>query len=203
MEIEPSPPMKATKLWSIVRIVFYMLRKGLTKSKLMLDLHLMLKQGKIASKTLTHLMLHHPYSSTFGCRPDDVTSSFISPRAYEFSCSNSPLIPRRKHYHHRRHRHQNHQHDINAEQKVFDVFDEYESSVEGSPMIDLPGFGRSPTAVRQLRVTDSPFSIKDVEENTSQVDKAAEEFIKKFYKELMEQQKITAGSPSPRHKWGR
>lgn len=59
------------------------------------------------------------------------------------------------------------------------------SGVEASPA--LPGFGRSPF-VRQLRITDSPFPLKEVDEVDSwYVDKAAEEFIQKFYKELRNQ----------------
>ncbi|KAL6952881.1 hypothetical protein U1Q18_026937 [Sarracenia purpurea var. burkii] len=49
----------------------------------------------------------------------------------------------------------------------------------------LPGFGRTPM-VRQLRVTDSPFPLRDVDED-NRVDEAAEEFIVKFYKELRKQ----------------
>lgn len=71
--------------------------------------------------------------------------------------------------------------------------------VEASPMV-LPGFGKSPM-VRQLRITDSPFPLKD--EGDSQVDKAAEEFIKKFYKDL-KLQKNSAAFESPYHgMWGR
>ena len=55
--------------------------------------------------------------------------------------------------------------------------------VEASPA--LPGFGRSPM-VRQLRVTDSPFPVGE-EDKDNQVDKAAEDFIKRFYKELRKQ----------------
>ena len=60
--------------------------------------------------------------------------------------------------------------------------------VEASPL--LPGFGRSPM-VRQLRVTDSPFPIKDTDEDP-QVDKAAEEFIRKFHKDLKLQKMMSA-----------
>ena len=49
----------------------------------------------------------------------------------------------------------------------------------------LPGFGRSPM-VRQLRITDSPFPLKDIDED-SEVDKAAEEFIERFYNDLKKQ----------------
>ncbi|KAK1365349.1 Avr9/Cf-9 rapidly elicited protein 146 [Heracleum sosnowskyi] len=200
MEIEPSPTtLIAKKMWNIVRIVFYMLRKGLSKSKLMLDLHLMLKRGKLASKNIGDLMLHHHYSTTISCGSTDVAMSLVYPREYEFSCSNSPVYPsyssRKKHRHHHHHRH--HQvEDLSVAQRVFDILSNYES-VEASPMINLPGFGRSPL-VRQLRVTDSPFSVRDVEENNPQVDKAAEDFIMKFKMELMKQQKRIE-SPSRYH----
>lgn len=48
----------------------------------------------------------------------------------------------------------------------------------------LPGFGRSPMVVRQLRVTDSPFPVAGAGDEDCHVDKAAEEFINRFYKEL-------------------
>lgn len=54
----------------------------------------------------------------------------------------------------------------------------------------LPGFGKSPM-VRQLRITDSPFPIREVEED-SHVDEAAEEFISKFYKDLRRQNEIAS-----------
>lgn len=201
MEIEPSPPLIAKKMWNFVRIVFYMLRKGLSKSRLMLDLHLMLKRGKLASKNIGNLMLHHHYSTTISCGSTDVAMSLVYPREYEFSCSNSSVYPsynpRKKHRHHRHHEVE----DFSVPQRVFDILSNYES-VEASPMINLPGFGRSPM-VRQLRVTDSPFSIRDMEENNNpQVDKAAEDFIMKFKMELMRQQKRIE-APTPYHAWGK
>ncbi|KAL8522475.1 hypothetical protein ACS0TY_012586 [Phlomoides rotata] len=53
----------------------------------------------------------------------------------------------------------------------------------------LPGFGPSPM-VRKLRVTDSPFPLRDVWEDSHVVDEAAEEFILKFYKDLRHQNSI-------------
>lgn len=91
MEIEPSPAaVIAKKLWHIIKTVLYIMRKGISKSKLMFDLHMILKRGKIASKAIGNLRLHHNYS-TFTCQSDDVLTSFISPGEYEFSCSNSPV----------------------------------------------------------------------------------------------------------------
>ncbi|KAK4374783.1 hypothetical protein RND71_005460 [Anisodus tanguticus] len=42
----------------------------------------------------------------------------------------------------------------------------------------LPGYGRTPT-VRQLRVTDSPFPLRDAD-----VDEKADEFISRFYRDF-------------------
>lgn len=207
MEVEQSTTVMAKKLWNIVRIMFYMMRKGLSKNKFWVDVHMMLKRGKLAGKAIGNLMLEHQYSS-LTCRSNDIHMSFVSPKEYEFSCSNSPVYPsyytRRKHHHHHHHKYR-HADDVHVNvQKVFDILNHYES-VQGSPMV-LPGFGKSP-AVRQLRVTDSPFPLKDNEEaddRADQVDKAAEEFIKNFYKELKQQKKRAAlESPSPFHKWGR
>ncbi|XP_052198634.1 uncharacterized protein LOC127805862 [Diospyros lotus] len=215
MEVEPSPPEIAKKLWSIARVVFFMLRKGVSKSKLMLDLHMLLKRGKLAGKALGNHMLHHHYAA-MTCRSNDVHLSFVSPREYEFSCSNSPVYPsyyyssssarRNKHHqshlhlHHPRRRHSADDDDVKVVQKVLEMLNkETVLPAEASPL--LPGFGRSPM-VRQLRVTDSPFPLKDEKEDNAQVDKAAEEFIKKFYRELMRQKKMAPlESPSPYHIW--
>ncbi|MBA0779367.1 hypothetical protein Gotri_003623, partial [Gossypium trilobum] len=61
-----------------------------------------------------------------------------------------------------------------------------EATVAASPM--LPGFGQTPLA-RQLRITDSPFPLRDVDEDNGYVDKAAEDFINRFYKDLRQQDK--------------
>lgn len=68
----------------------------------------------------------------------------------------------------------------------------------------LPGFGngKSPLA-RQLRITDSPFPLKDGKRNVEEeeedvkVNKAADEFINKFYKNLRMQKYLE----SPCHMW--
>ncbi|KAE9448681.1 hypothetical protein C3L33_19410, partial [Rhododendron williamsianum] len=210
MEMEPTPPMIAKKLCNTVRILFYMMRKGVSKSKLMMfDLPLLLKQGKIAGKALgKYLTVHHDYAAALSCRSSDASLAFVSPREYEFSCSNSPVYPsyysRRKHHHgHHHHRGDSYYYgrrdeDVRVIQKVFEILNH--EIPEASPLY-LPGFGKSPV-VRQLRITDSPFPVKETEEDRhdiGQVDKAAEEFIKKFYKELKHQKKMA--SPSPYHIW--
>lgn len=189
MEVEEGSSIVATKMSNTISRVLYMLKKGFSRSKLKIyDFQTKLKQEK---STMSNLMLHHHYAASSICRSTDVAMSYVSPlKDYEFSCSNTPLIRRRrKRYYQHRH---NYKH-----QKVFvdDIkFSEYQSTVEASPAFSLPGFGRSPVTVRQLRVTDSPFSIKDADENTDQLDKAAEEFINKFYNELDKQKRTQSSS---------
>ena len=186
MEVEECSSIVATKMSSTMSIVLCMLKKGFSRSKLKIfDLHTKMKHEKHASTSMSSVLLHHHYAASSICRSTDVAMSFVSPRKdYEFSCSNTPLIRRRKRYYQYRHSY-NHP-------KVFvdDLrWSEYES-VEASPAFSLPGFGRSPVRVRQLRVSDSPFSIKDAEENTEQLDRAAEDFIRKFYEELEKQRRM-------------
>ncbi|RVW28552.1 hypothetical protein CK203_100185 [Vitis vinifera] len=157
VKMEPNLPVIAKRLWGIVRVMFFMLRKGISKRKLLLDLNMMMKRGKIAGKAIGNLMFHH-HSSSAARRSADGHISFAAPREYEFSCSNSPL---------------------NAVKAVLEML----NSEVASPA--LPGFGRSPM-VRQLRITDSPFPLKDIDED-SEVDKAAEEFIERFYNDLKKQ----------------
>ncbi|KAE8712556.1 hypothetical protein F3Y22_tig00110247pilonHSYRG00079 [Hibiscus syriacus] len=191
MEMGRSPPVAAKKLWSIVRIVLFMLKKGKYN----------------AGKAISNLVFHQKvqdHLSSFSCRSNDALS-FVSPRDYEFSCSNSPAF--HHHHHHRRRHHynkSNYRYDdvttFSAVQKVLEMLNN-EAAAESSfsPMVS-PGFGRSPLG-RQLRVTDSPFPLKD--DGDSQVDMAAEEFINKFYKDL-KLQKIMSAFESPSHnRWER
>ncbi|KAM7505838.1 hypothetical protein LguiB_004742 [Lonicera macranthoides] len=139
-------------------------------------------------------MLQHHYAS-FASRSHNMSSFPPSEHEY-FSCTNSPLtplyLPKNKH-------HNNHRENfdgIKVDEKVFEILNNH-NKVEASPF-RLPGFRRTPV-VRQVRITDSPFPLKNGEDDANdddKVDKAAEEFIKKFYKELKKQQ---IASPSPYH----
>lgn len=210
--MEQNLPVIAKRLWSIVRVMFFMLRKGISKKKFMLDFNMMMKRGKIAGKALGNLMfhvhqhLHHHHNHNH---------SSSSPHEYEFSCSNSPAFP--FHFHSKRHGHshffscahapQTHDDEtltVNAVKKVLEMLNSNNSidqaimsggGVEASPA--LPGFGRSPMMVRQLRITDSPFPLNNADEVDNHVDEAAEEFIKKFYKDLKKQRSSAASSPKP------
>ncbi|XP_060190713.1 uncharacterized protein LOC132619950 [Lycium barbarum] len=170
-------PTIAKKLWKIVRVALFMLRKGLSKRKLMFDLNLFMKRGKIAGKAaLQNLMFH-------GHNTQGHQSS--SEEYYEFSCSKTLLSTfpfnlnkRNKLTHHA----PAIEHDDvlmmnSAVLKALEIL----QSETASPA--LPGFSRTPT-VRQLRVTDSPFPLRDVEGDISQVDEKADEFISRFYRDL-------------------
>ncbi|XP_061371386.1 uncharacterized protein LOC133313976 [Gastrolobium bilobum] len=206
MEIETSPQVVAKKLWNIVRIMFFMLRKGIAKCKVTMEFNLLLKRGKLAAgKAISNtLMLHHHYAAATCYR------SHPPPGDYEFSCSNSPAFPFHHRDHRRRRRHHGHPFDrfpkpcqyddvstINAVQKVLEMLNNSDNKVEASPLVTLPGFGKSPIG-KKLRVTDSPFPLKDEGDDDNQVDMAAEEFIKRFYKNLNLQQKMAA-IESPNH----
>ncbi|KAJ0977421.1 hypothetical protein J5N97_012895 [Dioscorea zingiberensis] len=192
-------PAIGKRLWHILRLLYVMLRNGICKRKLMLDLHLLLHRGKLAGKALSNLLsLHHHHHhhsaasqggahfSSFSCRFMDPNLAFYDPREVEFSCSNTPIK--------RKHRHHHHHYDAADIARVFEFLNEVPDNVSNVPS-PSPGpvwpFGKSPARpVRQLRVTDSPFPIKE-DDTDCRVDKAADEFIKRFYEQLRLQPSAT------------
>lgn len=233
----------ARRLWHVVRAVLFMLRKGMSKRKLAMDLHhLLLHHGKIAGKALGKLMTthrHHDHAAStaaaaeapppsFSCRALDPALAVYDPRGagreVEFSCSNTPsysypslhLIPtgkRRRRNHRRRDRGANgaepgwYNYDAADIARVFEILNNEQLlsddgpaplAVAATPSPALwSSFGRSPAPVRQLRITDSPFPLRDdaAAEDCGQVDREAEEFIKKFYEQLRTQQSLAAATP--------
>lgn len=212
--MEPNVPVVAKRIWGIVRVVFFMLRKGISKRKLLLDLNMMMKRGKIASKAaISNLMTFHTGGGSTSFRrssADSRVSSFSAPPGeYEFSCSNTPNYmpfnlgkPRRHHHAHNffgcAHAPPTLDDDAvtaNALKAVLEILNNDQAvtmaataAVEASPA--LPGFGKSPM-VRQLRITDSPFPLREADhEDSRHVDEAAEEFIKRFYKDLSHQRRM-------------
>ncbi|XP_057976098.1 uncharacterized protein LOC131163522 [Malania oleifera] len=194
----------AKRIWSVMRVVYCMARKGISKRKLMLEFNLIMKRSKIAGKAIGNLMFHHHHeASTSACRSHDGAAT--PPDHYEFSCSNSPAGPsqhfpfylakrgRRSHGHHNSHffscAHAPPTADDDFVKAVLEMLNGGAGgSAEASPLMQLPGLGQNPAVVRQLRITDSPFPLRDAD-GDSRVDQAAEEFIRKFYNEL-KQQKI-------------
>lgn len=216
-------PIIAKKFWRMVRVVFFMLRKGISKGKLMIDLNMMMKRGKIAGKALQNLMFHHSHNwvasaaSTSHHRRSHHHQVEAPANEYEFSCSNSPANNNFPNFHlpfhlsssgsnnnkrknnmnlfsscaHVRRQTEDLEFDDNfTVQAVLKALEMMHSQAPSpSPSPALPGFGKSPM-VRQLRITDSPFPLRDVDED-SHVDEAAEKFIQKFYKDLRLQNAMT------------
>ncbi|XP_077211140.1 uncharacterized protein LOC143846563 [Tasmannia lanceolata] len=199
--MEPTPSsILAKRLWNIVRTMFFMLRKGISKRKLMVDLNLMMKRGKIVSKAIGNLMFHHHHTSHRSTAVH--VSSSVAPNEYEFSCSNSPAFPfhvnkiiknhphffqNRPHHHYFSCIHAGPTEDdvvVATLQKTLENL-----NFEMPEVSPLPVFiGRSPVKVRQVRITDSPFPLMNADDDCH-VDKEAEEFIKKFYEQLRLQKK--------------
>ncbi|KAI3983727.1 hypothetical protein MKX01_001131 [Papaver californicum] len=190
----------AKRLWNILRVVFFMIRKGISKNnkQFMFHLHsIMSKRNKVASKVIANLMMFHHHQNS-----NSQVSSFKLPRHYEFSCSNSPAVymSNGKRTTHRGNlsfsgstvAEEDDITTVSAVHKLLEMLNNEvmtESGGSGSaiPSPYLPGFGfgRSPM-VRQLRITDSPFPLKDnvLDESECHVDEDAEEFIERFYEQL-------------------
>lgn len=204
-------PVIAKKVWNLVRVAYFLLRKGISKSKLVLDLNLMMKRGKIAGKAISNLMFHHHYHGAASPTSTALSATQlpfpVGADEYEFSCSNSPAFPT-LHFpgfhlgNGKRRRNQNHNSffacahapetldddaaTVNAVKAVVEILNNHGAASSPSPVPAspaLPGFGRTPRRVRQLRITDSPFPLQDANADPL-VDKAADEFISRFYKEL-------------------
>ncbi|XP_054782471.1 uncharacterized protein LOC129289687 [Prosopis cineraria] len=193
--MESNSTVISKRAWSIVRVFFFMLRKGFAKGKLMMNLNLMLKRpGKLAGKAIAnHISHHHGGSATF----HDVPLHFSTAREYEFSCSNTPNYSFFSKRRNPRHLFACAQAPLtldddtvavhNALKVALEMLDDkkYKDVVEASP--ELLGFGRTAMG-RQLRVTDLPFPVQDGNNDRDDpVDEAAEEFIKRFYRELRKQ----------------
>jgi hypothetical protein len=220
-----------------------MLRKGMSKRKLSMDLQLLLHRGKIAGKALGKLITAHGHHDDrpaapkappppFSCRALDPALAVYDPRGagleVEFSCSNTPsyppihLIPtkraRRRGSNRRTHRGANgaepgwYNYDAADIAKVFEVLNDEQLlndvggdgdgaaalAVLATPSPALwSSFGRSPAAVRQLRITDSPFPLRDdaADQDGGLVDREADEFIRKFYDQLRTQQSLAVATP--------
>ncbi|KAH0773187.1 hypothetical protein KY290_010324 [Solanum tuberosum] len=156
----------------------------------MLDIKLMMKRSKIGSykAVVQNLMFHfHHHNQNKNLRSDHVESGnlpFCPPHEdeyYEFSCTSSPNLDMKKHT-------TSHEEDVvvmNA--AVMRAALEMIKGETTSPDNYFRGFGR------QLRVTDSPFPVRDeVEEVDNHVDEKADEFISKFYRNLRRQSSFSA-----------
>ncbi|KAL8259461.1 hypothetical protein R6Q59_027414 [Mikania micrantha] len=166
MDIESSgATIRSKKVWTKVKIVLYMLRKTLEKTKLLVDLHINLKDRKLAQKAFTTLLLHqHAATACGGCTNDNIDTLFISPHIHKLQTSTGSKCKSHQ------------QHDGGA-------------TIEPPPQAAVS---------LELRVNEYESLLWEDQEE-SQVDKAAEAFIKKFYKQLKQQHITCVESPSPNH----
>ncbi|KAK9060780.1 hypothetical protein SSX86_021486 [Deinandra increscens subsp. villosa] len=223
METEQrTAPLITKNLWGIIRAILFMMKKDLSKKIPWFQLHMLLKRStKIAGKAIGNLLLEHEtLSSALTCRPANIRTTVIAPVEYEFSCSDTPhFYSKRKNNHRRYHSagsgggssrrsHNDCELTVKHVKKVFDILNGYEAAAGG--LVDQPekspltmlGFGESPD-VRRLRVTDSPFPEEETAEDAIQVNKAAEEFIRNFYKGLKQERKRAAVEPPSPVVYGR
>ncbi|WJX86231.1 hypothetical protein P8452_68572 [Trifolium repens] len=172
------------RVWSMIRVALFMLRKGISKGKLMMDLNMIMvkRRGKLAGKAITNLMFpHHHGGSTSRSRPHD-EKRLATTREYEFSCSNTPKYKfalnnkrHRNNYFACAHAPITQEEDIVTVNVVKAVLDKTVSNNEvmvgASPV--LVGYEETP---------------KDIDTDVEvEVDKAAEAFIKRFYLQLGKQ----------------
>ncbi|XP_076932133.1 uncharacterized protein LOC143597535 [Bidens hawaiensis] len=125
-----------------------MLRKGIPKRRLLLELNMMIKRGKIVRKALQSLMFHHHHHNHNPPQGE-----------YEFSCSNTPSNnnhPFSMFSFNKKQHVEDHVDVMAINAAVMKAMEMMIHSETASPV--LPGFGKSPM-VRQLRVTDSPFPV--------------------------------------------
>ncbi|KAI9107785.1 hypothetical protein K1719_021121 [Acacia pycnantha] len=195
--MENNLPVLSKRVWSIVRVAFFMLRKGLTKPKLLMHLNVMLKcPGKLAGQAIVDLISHHRHHSHHGTS-ENAHLQFTTAREYEFSCSKTPKYSFfAKHRHIPRdffacaHAPLTLDDDTAAVNNALKVALEMVDDKKCKDMVaeSAPALPASGKTVRPVRVTDSPFPVQDGDGGGDhQVDKAAEEFIERFFNELRKQ----------------
>ncbi|XP_058774173.1 uncharacterized protein LOC131648432 [Vicia villosa] len=176
--MENNLPVISKRVWSLVRVAFFMLRKEISKGKIMMNLNMILRRrSKLAGKAIANLISHHPNhgGSTSNRHSHNSHQQFTSSREYEYSCSNTPnhffSIGKRHHIHNHKHNAQarlTHDEEVttmNAMKAVVEMLYNDQAIVEVSP----------------------GFPLRDDDEKDNQVDEAAEAFIKRFYSQLKKQ----------------
>ncbi|KAF8725577.1 hypothetical protein HU200_020113 [Digitaria exilis] len=215
----PMEPGLARRLWHVVLAVCHMLRRGLSRKRIMMDVHLLLGRGKLAGKALRGLLPHHPsahghrhhLTSYGGASSSSSLASFYGhPREVEFSCTTTPygIFPF-KGGRGRGARGEYGGLDAAAVARAFEMLSaevEATPAAAGTPAATATPsplvawiLGRSPAGVRPLRVTDSPFPAvpEDGCGGNERVDAEADDFIRKFYEQLRLQP--SAATPDYHH----
>lgn len=176
------------QLWHLLRALYYILKHKLLFH---LDHRLLLERSKVAV---------HDHLDSLTCRSMDPARAYYSPKEIEFSCSNTPT-----NYYNFLHGYNNHnKRKISSRRRSLEaeaaarVFMEMARADDGYKLaspIALSQYMRSPAvACWQRRVSDSPSPVREEEEEEAaggrrQVDREAEEFIRRFYEQLRLQPK--------------
>ncbi|XP_020591373.1 uncharacterized protein LOC110032178 [Phalaenopsis equestris] len=181
MELHSSA--KAKQLWNFLRLAFFMMRNGLLSKRkfISMEMNLIMKRGKLLGKNLGNLIAIHHHSKNRQLSP-------VSPiihglhQEYEFSCENTPE-PVFFHANTKRMR------------SYFPCISAAEDQlrIEGSPQCSYstPNGARC-NGERKRTVLLSPYSVRvsnfSMEDGESdEVDRQAEEFIRRFYEQLKAQ----------------
>ncbi|CAJ1792569.1 unnamed protein product [Sphenostylis stenocarpa] len=198
--MEVHSPVVAKRLWNVMRVTFFMIRKGLiSKRNMIMDMNLMMKKGKVVRKSFSNLIPshhHHHHQKN----PKSVTRGGLGVH-YEFSCSNSPnpvffSMPKRKH-------HFNfpciHAPEVVEDEHRFSF--EVEGEVPKGVVVPktpeytynffVPGEKKSPL-LSPFSVRVSNYSALDETEEVGndRVDDQAEDFIRRFYEQLRTQSPV-------------
>ncbi|GJU87871.1 hypothetical protein Tco_1295417 [Tanacetum coccineum] len=161
--MEQNLPIITKKAWNLIRVMFFMLKKGISKAKFTTSLNMMIKRGKIASKSLHKLLFHHHHNWVFATLPRHLPPP-PSDDENEFSCTATPQNQNKLNYH------------LDANDVIVKAL-EILKNATASPA--LSRFGKSPM-VKEVRITDSPFPLSNGDEDGDHVDEAAEKFIMRF-----------------------
>ncbi|GKC37764.1 hypothetical protein Tco_1050148 [Tanacetum coccineum] len=165
--MEQNLPIITKKTWNLIRVMFFMLKKGISKAKFINNLNMMIKRGKITGKSIHKLLFHHHHNWVVATLPRHLPPP-PSDDEKEFSCTATPQNQNKLHYH------------LDANDVIVKAL-EILKNATASPA--LSRFGKSPM-VKELRITDSPFALNNCDEDGDQVDEAAEKFIMRFYNSL-------------------
>ncbi|KAJ9559684.1 hypothetical protein OSB04_004844 [Centaurea solstitialis] len=180
--MEQNLPIMAKKVWNLMRVFFFILKKGISKTKFLADLNLIIKRGKLAGKALHNLLFHHHHHWAAAATihrppPPEFTYTYISTHKKHHhpsaAAAGSPAADGGD--------------GIVVTPAVMKAL-EMLASAAASPAAGFRGFGKGSTTprVRELRITDSPFPLSNGDED-GKVDEAAEKFITRFYNDLRRQ----------------
>ncbi|KAK8597526.1 hypothetical protein V6N13_094931 [Hibiscus sabdariffa] len=179
--MEPNPPFITKKLSDLARLSFFMVRKGFSKGKLVLDdLQFLMKRGKVVGKALNE--------ASSSCRSRDVHLSFVSPMEYEFSCRTSPSHRPYVPLHRRKKKSARYRYYASTPSRTRDGLGCGGCRDAGDYESPLPKTLVIPKGRRGKKVSkESPLVLKDHRDRDKdeyRVDEAAEEFIQSFYTQL-------------------